>query len=44
MNLARLKDKHIAALYRCAKTRGYAFFRNPRAMIELRAEYQRRFP
>lgn len=38
-----LKDHHIAALMRVAKTRGRAFFAHPRMMMALREEYRRRF-
>jgi hypothetical protein len=43
MNLQSLSDKTIATLMRVAKTRARAFFSHPRAMMELRAEYERRF-
>ena len=45
MNLARLATRHLRALYRIAKhpTRGaYPFFRDPKAMIALRREMERR--
>lgn len=42
MNLSRLDTRHIIALYRVAKTRAYPFFRDPKAMIALRHEYERR--
>lgn len=42
MNLDRLKDRHIEALMRVAKTRGRAFFAHPRMMMALREEYQKR--
>lgn len=42
MDLTRMKDHHIAALLRVAKTRCRAFFGNPKGMIALRAEAQRR--
>lgn len=42
MNLEKMKDRHIEALMRVAKTRGRAFFAHPRAMIALREEYQKR--
>lgn len=34
--LDRFDDRQLAALQRVAKTRAYAFFRDPRAMIALR--------
>lgn len=43
MNLQSLSDKTIIALMRVAKTRARAFFAHPRAMMELREEYERRF-
>lgn len=43
MDLTRMTDEQIAALYRVAKTRAYAFFRDARAMMALREEYNRRF-
>lgn len=38
----KMKDRHIEALFRAAKTRGRAFFANPKAMIALREEAMRR--
>ena len=41
--LMKMKDRHIEALVRgAAKTRGRAFFANPKAMIALREEAARR--
>ena len=40
--LKRMSDEKIIALHRCAKTRGYAFFKDPKAMIALRNEKERR--
>lgn len=31
-----MSDRELLALYRVAKTRGRAFFRDPRAMVALR--------
>ena len=31
-----ISDEKVAALHRVAKTRGYAFFKDPKAMIALR--------
>jgi len=42
MDLTRFSDKQIATLYRIAKTRAYAFFRDPREMIRLRNEKEQR--
>ena len=42
IDLKRMKDAHIKALLRVAKTRGRAFFKHPKAMIELRKEAERR--
>ncbi len=42
IDLSRLKDRHIAALLRVAKTRCRAFFAHPKAMIDLRQEAKRR--
>ena len=41
-DLSQMKDWHIAALLRVAKTRAWAFFGHPRAMITLRLEAERR--
>lgn len=40
--LKKMSDKKLLALHRVAKTRGYAFFRNPQDMIVLRDEKERR--
>lgn len=40
--LRRLDDRTIIALYGAAKRRGYAFFRDPHAMIALRQEKETR--
>lgn len=42
MNLTTMSDKTVAAIYRVAKTRLRAFFVNPYAMMQLRAEIERR--
>ncbi len=42
IHLDHLKDRHIEALMRIAKTRGRAFFAHPRAMMALRAEHEKR--
>lgn len=40
--LTRASDNQIKALHRVAKTRAYAFFKDPKAMIALRREKERR--
>lgn len=42
MNSERFTDAKLLTLYRVAKTRAYAFFRDPKAMIALRNECTRR--
>lgn len=42
MALAQMQTRHVAALYRVAKTRGRAFFKDANAMMELREELARR--
>lgn len=42
MDLSKLSDKTILAAYGCAKTRLLPFFRDPKAMIKLREEAERR--
>jgi hypothetical protein len=40
--LQRLSDRHLLALHRVAKTRVRVFFADPRNMMALRAEIERR--
>jgi len=40
--LSNAPDETVFALFRVAKTRAYAFFRNPVDMIALRTEYEKR--
>lgn len=40
--LKKLEDRTLVTLFRCAKTRGRAFFGNPKLMIELRKEIEAR--
>jgi hypothetical protein len=42
IDLSKMKDRHIEALVRVAKTRGRAFFAHPKAMMILRAEHEKR--
>lgn len=42
MDLTKMNDKTLAAVYRVAKTRLRAFFANPYSMMALRAEVKRR--
>lgn len=39
-SLRLLSDRQVIALYPVAKTRMYAFFRNPHHMIMLRKRYE----
>jgi hypothetical protein len=42
IDLTKLSDRRLQGLFRVAKTRAKAFFRDPYAMILLRAEMRRR--
>jgi hypothetical protein len=42
IDLTKMKDGTLLVMYRVAKTRLRAFFKNPRAMMALRAEMERR--
>lgn len=42
MNLTHIDDEKLLIIHRVAKTRLRAFFRNPRLMMALRAEMERR--
>ena len=42
MSFNHFTDRHLVALYRCAKTRGRAFFRYPYHMIRLRQALEKR--
>lgn len=40
--LSRLSDRHLIGVYRVAKTKLRVWFANPHAMMQLRAEIERR--
>lgn len=42
MDFSKLPDRLLLALYRVAKTKARVFFRDPKAMIALRNEVERR--
>ncbi len=42
MDLTKMSDEILRVVHRVAKTRLRAFFKNPKAMMALRAELERR--